>query len=510
MLRFGAAAVLVEVDGIEAVHRLWRALRTDPPEGMEEAVAGARTVLVRMSGDDFEPRDLEAAVARLDVTAAAPPPRTVTIPVAYDGPDLDDVARAADVTPAEVPRLHSAPTYTVGFLGFSPGFAYLLGGDPRLAVPRLDTPRTSVPAGSVALAGGMTAVYPQATPGGWRQIGRTDAVMFDPGRDEPALLSPGDLVRFRPAPVPAARPFRPPGLRAVAPGVPSLQVVDPGPLLTVQDGGRKGWAHVGVPVAGAADRRSAERANLLVGNPAGAALLECTLGSCRLRLQADRSVAVTGAVSDVTVDGLPGRRDVALSLRAGSEVTIGPCRAGLRVYVAISGGLDVEEVMGSRSTDTLSGLGPPRLRAGDVIALGAPAAAPAPAGGAPGPLPSPAPPAGAPQAVLEVAAIRGPRADRLNAPGWEALVGTEFVVGASSDRTGVRLEGPALTVSDGGRLASEGMIAGAVQLPPDGQPIVLMRNHPPTGGYPVVAVIDDAGIDTLAQARPGQRVRLVL
>lgn len=502
LLPCGARAVLVEVDDLETVHLLCAGLRTGRPPVVEDVVAGATTVLVTLNGPAPSAAVLEDVLARA-VRNRPDPPGAVTIPVIYDGPDLPAVAHLAGVVDEQVPGIHAAPTYTVAFLGFSPGFAYLVGGDRRLAVPRLDVPRRSVPAGSVAVAGAMSAVYPQATPGGWRLIGRTDAVMFDPGRPEPALLRPGDRVRFEPVAglAPPVPPPSPP--MSSPPSGPSLEILDSGPLLTVQDGGRRGWGAVGVPVAGAADRRSAVRANRLVGNRDDAAVLESTLGACRLRLRAERAVAVTGGRAEVAVDGIPARQDAGLPLRSGAELSVGACRAGTRVYVAVAGGIEVDEVLGSRSTDTLAGLGPPPLQPGAVVPLGDPRPGPAD-----GPVPSPTPVAD-PGEVVEVAVSAGPRWDHLPAAEWAALAGTEFVVHPSSDRSGVRLDGRPLAVDGDGRLPSEGMVAGAVQVPPGGRPIVLMRNHPPTGGYPVVAVVDDDGIDALAQARPGQAVRLL-
>lgn len=506
ILPVGDRGVLLEVDTMGAVHRLLTALRAHSPEGVDDVVAGARTVLLALAEGSGGPAAVAASLPDPERTPAIAAARTVSIPVVYDGPDIDTVAELTGMSPAEVARRHSEATYTVGFLGFSPGFGYLFGGDPRLRVARLGAPRTSVPAGSVAVGADMTAVYPQATPGGWRLIGRTDAVMFDPMRAEPALLSPGDRVRFEPSssvglppPVPLSVPPR-----QVARGEPAVEVLEPGPLLTIQDRGRRAWGHLGVPAGGAADRRSAAGANHMAGNPADRAVLEATLGGCRLRLWADRKVAVTGAVADVTVDGLPARQHAGLYLRAGSELAVGGCRRGVRVYIAIAGGVDAVQVLGSRSTDTLSWLGPAPLRSGDVIPLGEPQTA---AARDLAPVGTELPLA---DTVMVVRARRGPRHDWLSPEGLRALATAEFVVAGSSDRTGVRLEGPPLARSREGDIPSEGMVPGAVQLPPDGRPIILLRNHPTTGGYPVVAVVDDEGVDSLSQAAPGQRLRLRL
>lgn len=501
----GDQALLVEVPSLAEVHRLWRLIRTRRPPGVEDAVAGARSLLLVLA-DDTDRESLTSLLAeRPGVTPGGTTNRSFTIPVVYDGPDLPEVAEAAGATVGEVIRLHSGPIYTVGFLGFSPGFAYLFGGSPRLALPRLDSPRRSVPAGSVALAADMTAVYPQATPGGWRLIGRTDVTMFDPRRPEPALLAPGDLVRFTPVEELGSPPGPPPGPRLAA-AAPALEVIDPGALLTIQDTGRRGWAHAGVPVAGAADLASARRANQLAGNPPGAALLEATVGRCRLRLRRGLTVAVTGAEAELAVDGLPARGNVALPLPAGSELTVGPCRRGLRVYVAIAGGIEVEPVLGSRSTDTLSGIGPPPLERGDVLAV----AAVSLSARTPSAAPPPPPPLPRPDVVLRVTGRWGPRPECLTGEGRATFRDAEFAVAALSDRTGVRLDGPTVAVDPAGEVASEGVVAGSVQLPPGGQPIVLMRNHPPTGGYPVVAVVDADGVDALAQSTPGQKVRFEL
>ena len=194
----GERALLVEVEELETVHRLHAALRALDRPGVVELVCGYRTVLVvadpaRAGALDelaAELPDLELPPA--DEVAGGP----VEIPVSYDGEDLPEVASLTGLEVEEVVRRHTAPEYTVAFLGFSPGFPYLVGLDPALEVPRRDTPRTSIPAGSVGLAGGQTGVYPTASPGGWQLIGRTEVTLFDPRRDPPALLAPGSRLRF--------------------------------------------------------------------------------------------------------------------------------------------------------------------------------------------------------------------------------------------------------------------------------------------------------------------------
>lgn len=197
ILPCGQRAVLVELDSQDRVHAYATALRANPPMQVREVVPAARTVLVGVRAA----RDLEEVVPLLRELAAEEPAEQeetepVTIAVVYDGADLDEVCRLTCLSRQEVIARHTAGTYTADFLGFAPGFAYLSGLDPVLQVPRRDTPRTDVPAGAVAIAGTYSAVYPRSSPGGWQLIGRTEAVLFDPGREPPALLQAGTRVRF--------------------------------------------------------------------------------------------------------------------------------------------------------------------------------------------------------------------------------------------------------------------------------------------------------------------------
>lgn len=192
----GECGVLAEVADLETVHRLASAVRTAGLAGVVDVVPGYRTVLVTTE----RPADLTAVREALP---ALPLPdlevargRLVEVPVVYDGEDLQEVSRLTGLDADEVVARHTAVDYVVAFLGFTPGFPYLVGLDPALHVPRRTTPRTAVPAGSVGLAGDQTGVYPRASPGGWQLIGRSDVVLFDADRDPPALLAPGDLLRF--------------------------------------------------------------------------------------------------------------------------------------------------------------------------------------------------------------------------------------------------------------------------------------------------------------------------
>ncbi|WP_148614762.1 biotin-dependent carboxyltransferase family protein [Nocardioides rubriscoriae] len=278
------------------------------------------------------------------------------------------------------------------------------------------------------------------------------------------------------------------------------EVLEAPGLVTVQDGGRTGLAHLGVPRAGPLDRPAAGLAGRLVGNPPHAAVLEVTLSGLVLRAGEARWVAVTGAACEVTVDGRARGHGRAERVPAGAVLRLGPATAGVRSYLAVAGGWAVEPVLGSRSTDTLAWVGPPRVLAGTLLPVGPPAGPPAtvevPGRWSPGPV------------VLRV--HPGPRLDRFAAGTLARLCATSYAVGPASDRVGLRLAavaGEVLERTDVRELASEGMVLGAVQVPPDGQPVVLLADHPATGGYPVVAVVPADDLARVAQLRPGDPVR---
>ncbi|WP_327307817.1 biotin-dependent carboxyltransferase family protein [Streptomyces sp. NBC_01298] len=290
-----------------------------------------------------------------------------------------------------------------------------------------------------------------------------------------------------------------------------LEVVRAGALTTVQDLGRPGYAHLGVPRSGALDRGARGLANRLLGNPPGAAVLETTLDGVGLRAVGGAvTVAVTGAPCAVRVCGRPAAWGAPVLLRAGEELEVGRAESGVRGYVAVRGGFAVEPVLGSRSTDLLSGLGPPVLAAGALLPVGAPGPDPDPVAGVDG-LAAPGPPS---ELVLPLRL--GPRADWFTAESVTGrLLRATYRVSAASNRIGLRMEGPGLVRAGGGvhsgrrELPSEGMVLGAVQVPPDGQPVVFLADHPVTGGYPVVGVVVGSALDAAAQVGPGGAVRFV-
>ncbi len=283
----------------------------------------------------------------------------------------------------------------------------------------------------------------------------------------------------------------------------ALEVLDAGLLTLIQDLGRVGLASIGVGPSGAADRGAFRLGARLLAQSYTAAALEVTFGGLSVRARGDLQVALTGAQAPAAVDGRAVGYFGPFMVADGQILTLGTPQLGLRSYLSVRGGIAVAPVLGSRSTDTLSGLGPPPVRAGDVLPVGPPPKAfpnqdlvPVPARSA---------------ETLVLYALRGPRDDWLSE--IAALAETTWTVSDHSDRVGIRLSGEPLRREDsrrGQELSSEGVVCGSIQVPPGGQPVIFLADHPVTGGYPVVAVLLDDDIDRAAQAVPGQQVRIVL
>jgi len=274
----------------------------------------------------------------------------------------------------------------------------------------------------------------------------------------------------------------------------SLLVRATGAAVLVEDLGRPGWAHLGVPRSGALDLPAAGLANRVVGNPAEAACLEVLLGGLELSADAGVWVAVTGAPCEVVIEGRQREFGAAVRIPAGGTLRLGRPATGLRTYLAVAGGVAVEPVLGSRSTDILGRVGPPPVRVGDVLPVGENARAPVP-------VDTPRPPSPGLLGLLP-----GPRADRVAGDAVDLLCRTSYSVSPDSDRIGLRLLGEPLPLVTTAELPSEGMVLGAVQVPPDGRPVVFLADHPTTGGYPVVAVVDERDLWQCAQLRPGEGV----
>lgn len=532
ILPCGTTALLLELDDLEAVRGWYETLRHARLPGVVDLVPAARTLLLvtDLRGEQDvgtarplvpgRPQGQTAPSMTLDGLARAlgalQPARSrrpdddergvLDVPVVYDGDDLAEVARLLGCDEGEVVRRHTNERWTVAFCGFAPGFGYLVPEGPDAAVwavPRRARPRTRVPAGSVGLAGPYTGLYPRSSPGGWQLIGRAALDLFDPAREPAALLTPGRQVRFREArhtqPTAIGRRLALPTLGDGAPTSveqPVLTVVEPGLSTTVQDEGRPGLSGIGVSPSGAADQTSYALANRLVGNRSGAAALEVAAGGLSLRAERDVLVAVTGA----PCAGAP--QNASVLLREGDELRLGTSARGLLTYVAVRGGVGATPVLGSCSTDLLSGLGPPPLRAGDRVMAGDASGEPPPVSLAP------VRPVGvASGEVLVVRVLPGPRLDWFEVRAWQELTGSRYVVTADSNRVGLRLDGPRLGRARADELPSEGLVRGAVQVPTSGLPLLFLADHPTTGGYPVIANVVDEDVDAVAQLRPGDALR---
>ncbi len=516
--------------------------------GVVEMVPSFRALLVYYDPLTVDYDSLCAAIAALEPqarSAVLPPPRTVELPCCYDpelGLDLSDAAQRIGVTPEELVALHAGASYLVYFIGFTPGLPYMAGMPDRLGIPRLETPRTRVAAGSVGIGGGQCCIYSVDSPGGYWILGRTPLKLYDPDAREPTLLRPGDRVRFRPISraefleierlgCDSDRP-RDPASTVVAsghgpqcetqdvarlgprrprradedidsPGAHALiKILEPGPQTTVQDLGRPGHLRYGIPPSGPVDRAAFILANRLVGNGDGAAGLECTVAGPRFVAEAPCAIAVTGAAMPLSVNGRDASTWTTLPLGAGDVVKLGPTRAGVRAYVAFSGGIDVPEVLGARATYLRGRLGGPEGRAlqrGDVLALF--------------PAPPPAlrsvPPFAQPRldAEPEISVVLGPQDDRFTAEGIAALLAGPYEMLAQSDRMGARLRGPRITHGAGHDIISDGIALGSIQVPGDGQPIALLVDRQSTGGYTKVATVCSFDVGRLGQVKPGQRLR---
>ena len=277
-----------------------------------------------------------------------------------------------------------------------------------------------------------------------------------------------------------------------------IRVLDPGLFTTFQDLGRHGFGHLGVPTAGAADDFSLRAANRLVGNPDRSVALEMTVQGVTLAFETGVCIAFAGAELEATLDGQPLPTHQTIAVPAGAVLRCGPIHGGLRCYLAAAGGFVLPAVLGSASSDTLAALGPAPLLAGDMLALG----------GRSGPPPAfyqRAPRRFGAAATLRVMA--GPQEDWFTPAARRQLLESEYRVQAQSDRVGLRLEGQALERSRKDELSSMGMVAGAIQVPGSGQPIVLLANHGATGGYPVIAAVISADLPLLGQSMPGGVLR---
>ena len=501
----GTRALLIDLDGLTQVMDYHAALTAQPLKNQVDCIAAATTVLLTFETPDSARHAAQFLQDFTPGAAKATEARTVEIDVLYDGEDIDEVAEHLGLSREALIEWHTSTEWTAAFGGFAPGFSYCAPADPADArsIPRRANPRTAVPAGAVAIAGDFSAVYPRQSPGGWQLLGTTNTPMWDSAAEPPALVQPGDRVRYRAVnELPEIYDADSTAKRSPA-RLPRMEVLDAGLLTLFQDLGRPGFGDLGVTPSGAADRASAETANIAVGNPRQATVLE-NIGGMELRALSDTVVCVTGAAARVSLGTMPVQLARPVLVTAGQTVRIEAAEYGMRNYVAIRGGLIADSELGSSSTDVLSGLGPAPVAVGDILGV-----LPRSSGMTDGQLSNPLRVSQTEdgRTVATLRCVLGPRDDWFG-ENVHSFMDTEWTVSAHSNRVGLRLESDTTVerVVDG-ELPSEGMVAGSVQIPPNGKPVLFLRDHAVTGGYPVVATVLEEDIDIAAQLPPGATVR---
>ncbi len=496
------------------VRSLGQAIRDSELPGIIDVVPAFATLLVRFDPVKCSEGDLRRV---LDNSLATEPGvgqnlgRAHVIPVRYggsDGPDLEEVAAEHDLTAREVIHLHTHHRYNVYFIGFLPGFAYMGRVSTKIASPRLHAPRVRVAAGSVGIAGFQTGLYPFSSPGGWRIIGRTPCRVWNASSPEPALFAPGDSVGF----VESAEAVEssPPHTARGAAQHPLFQVVSPGALTTIQDFGRPGNAHLGLGQGGVSDRDAAARANTLVGNAPGAPILELTLTGPTLLTVQSTAVALEGADFACYMDNDPVPQGMSWFVRAGAMLRFNrksPGHGGARAFLAVAGGFQVPRLLGSSSTCLPAGFGGfegRALRAGDLLEASPIQYSPASVSGRYW--------LGGPAALstnehtLRFIPFEGP--GKPSRASLRNFIDSLWRVTELSDRMGTRLSSTeGLAVHGRGEMASFPVVRGAIQLPPEGNPLLLGVDHQTTGGYPLLGVVAQADWPVMAQLLPGERVR---
>jgi KipI family sensor histidine kinase inhibitor len=426
-------------------------------------------------------------------------PREVQVRVRYDGEDLEWIATQTGLSVTEVIATHSGQAYRVFAVGFVPGYPFLGVLPEALRLPRRPTPRKRVPAHTVAMAVSQTGIYVLPTPGGWHLLGTALEAIYDPTRDKPFLLEPGDQVRFVPSdgPTPAE-----PSVLELLPSVPQrpvLRVERPGLLDLMVDQGRFMGGRYGMARSGPMDAKSARLANAMLGNPNDAALLELTLTGPTLSVLEDAMIGLAGYGMQAFVNDRAVPTLESCAVRRGDHISFKPGPHGTRMYLAINGGFESRSFMGSRSTDLTGRIGR-ALKSADLLGRN-PSTDPETG-------PSSKPRAGysvknfaSPQATQTVIRLQpGPQATH---EALTAFTSGEFTV-TSPDRMGVQLEGPKIP---GGELISEATPMGGVQVTTNGNPILLLNDRGRIGGYAKPAVIDPRDLPLVAQLRPGQTVR---
>ncbi|WON75848.1 5-oxoprolinase/urea amidolyase family protein [Serratia sp. UGAL515B_01] len=511
-LTVNLSSFLVELVSLDDTLALFESLTTLPEPGIEEIIPAARTLLICFHPEQTSMFKLSKRIASRPLTPGnSHSSQLMVIPVHYNGEDLPFVAEEMGISIREVICRHQEATWRVAFTGFAPGFAYMVSDSGGWQIPRRRIPRTRIPASSVALAGEFSGIYPRASPGGWQLIGQTLLKMWDMARQQPALLLPGMQVQFVSNNSGGKTVFLP------VQTVPNVQSIVEGPTLTVlatglqtlwQDAGRVGKSSMGLSRSGATDTRALHTANRIVGNPINSPCLEITQGGFQARANGDVVISVTGAPCPLTLYDSYGKCYPVdsyrpLNLADGDEIHFATPPSGLRSYLAVRYGFVVQQSLGSASRDTLAQIGPAPLCTGDILPV-------CPRQHDTAVLLDEHPitelPAIDETVTLDI--ILGPRTDWFTSEAVEYLLTQAWLVTPQSNRIGLRLTGEQpLVRSQRQELPSEGACCGAIQVPPSGQPVLFLRDHPLTGGYPVIATVAEYHLDLAGQIPPGAAIR---
>ncbi len=540
VLDLGDAALLVDfrgsADALIKIHKLGELLFSRSPTWLLDAIPGIDTLLVSLQYQEYDYEairlaartEIEGLLATIlsDKKLGSKNDSVHRIRVCYDpevAPDLVASAEKCKLTVREFINRHKNSDINVDILGFMPGFAYCSGLDPSLKLPRLDTPRTAVPPGSVAIAELQTAIYPKTTPGGWNIIGRSPDVLFDPHNKRPSLLTAGDRVEFIEIDLAQFKKIQAEETRnkVIEKNIDddqkgAIEVLSPGLLTTIQGSPRYGFAHLALSAGGPMDREAADLANALLGNSEDAAGLEITGTGPKLLFHSDTWVAWVGAQCTAQIDGksVPGNRPVRIG--KGQTLSFGAMAQGYRIFLAIAGGIESEFILGGRGSHLSADIGDKVVKKGDVLHM----SQISPSSELPlfnrlknecqtYPKWSVASPALSGKNTQIIKAIPSVHLHLLDPQEQALLWKTVWTVSAQSNRMGMRLDSHFKISSPLAGIPSQGIWFGTVQLPPSGQPILMLAEHQTTGGYPRLLEAIDSERSKLAQLRPGDKIQFL-
>jgi KipI family sensor histidine kinase inhibitor len=482
---------------------------------IKEIIPAARTLLIRYNPIVTNANILAKQIAQLDISASIMQSgELVTIPVRYNGEDLPQVADYLGITVAEVIARHTNNEYQVAFCGFAPGFAYMVSKTAKLNVPRRNSPRVRIPAGSVALAGEFSSVYPQASPGGWQLIGITDTAVWDIYRDEPALFKPGTRVHFIDVSQSKTTYHLPAHLLAskkqddTVEQQQDITVLTTGLQTLFQDNGRIGQAALGISESGAMDKSALHSANRVLGNSINEPVLEITQGGFSAQINRPMLVAVTGAVCDITITTAQGETYTSpmyrpIQLEVGDIIRLGNVKCGVRSYLAVRGGFQVSPILTSCAYDTLAQVGPLPLKVGQTLAIKQTNALRSISLTETSAIDYPTS-----EDVVVLDIVLGPRTDWFTQQAIALLTSQLWQVTPASNRIGLRLSGEQpLSREKHQELPSEGTCIGAIQIPANGQPVLFLNDHPLTGGYPVIGAVCNYHLDLAGQIPVNAKIK---